>query len=384
MRKYVLLSLSVLFLASCGNKGGSSSSTTSSNVVVNGNLVLGGTVYVNSSCGTTTAYISLNSSYGGQTLASTQVASGGTYTFQVASGTYYLTAQAGSCGPVYAQVQPVGTSSANICLSVAGGCPTMMKAISPKIAEQKVLDTKGPNCEWNVYGCLGHAMPDSGDIFVTRSDIQFASGQTGSVSLNLDFTQGNSIVSSSPSIGSGWQGDLKDGQVYFKAANEAGAASDNTYGVASMLYGAQIDSKFLQLENGFCDTDAQILARMAEYLKLSGFSDSSITNFQSTWKSQLPSGDKICAYPQEAANIEKAITYSAKSKISAKKMWFIVVPQVDVAVLKVRPAPGKFVHLFTKPKTDSLAALKKAPQTRNVASDSLSAEEVGVGFLIER
>ncbi|MNT49465.1 hypothetical protein D3C72_1863210 [compost metagenome] len=124
---------------------------------------------------------------------------------------------------------------------------------------------------------------------------------------------------------------------------------------------------------------------MGEYLRLAGFSEKSAAALESEFTGKMPKTVKTCVYPQTEKEIEQVVTHHGVSALKAQRMWFVVVPQLDVATLKLRPVSEKLAHWTKAPKTDALAALKKSGSKRAVASESaISGEEWGVGFLIER
>ena len=246
----------------------------------------------------------------------------------------------------------------------------------------------GAYCALSTIGCNGAYFPGTGDILLASSHIAIMPKEDSVLTLDLKFSEGNNALVTVPSTDkTGWMVSAKkDGTIEYSAEDLTGKKTDKIVSVDSLFFEAQIESKHLQSTDGFCDATDKIVSRVSEYMRLAGYSEKAAAAFESEFTGKMPSTTQTCVYPQTEKEIEKVVTYHGVSALKALRMWFVVVPQLDVATAKLRPVPEKLAHWTKTPKTDVLAALKKSGGTkRAVASEAaISAEEWGVGFLIER
>ncbi|MBX2987718.1 MAG: hypothetical protein KF802_07450 [Bdellovibrionaceae bacterium] len=379
MMKLVFLLTSVLALISCGRKDGSNSASRSGTGNVNGayqgTAPLTGIVTIMGDCGASVANIYLGTAYGSTSIGSAMnIPSGGRFSFALQPGNYTMMAQAGACtvsGNVVAGNYG-GNSDYQVCLGSCGGAG----GYAFKAASKPAQLNKQPFCEWNVYGCNGAFYPGTGGVTIAESRVLFLTKKDTSFNLDVAFNQGNNLVLSVPALpAAGW--DL--------TAGADGSLKHDKIDYGGLSYGAQVDETKLQSTNGFCDQRGKILARMTDYLKVSGFSERSINAFSRNWADRLPVNEELCVYPQEEGHIRQLINYKASVGLEIRRLWFLVIPRLETAVNKIRPIPESFAAFKQKPRNDALAMAKKNPLNRSVANTTeLSAEEIGMGFLLER
>lgn len=374
MKKTLSIFLSCVMIAACGKKDDDSKAS----VVAAGSYSVRGIVTITSAdCQTNVATLTLTSVSGGQSYSTVQVQNNGSFNINVSAGSYILRAQAGNCS-VAGEVRSQNASDPNYTVCLGSACQmakTTVGFFKAVPADQEVA--QGVPCAWNYYGCSGTAYPGTGLVVVSDARISFSAKSASDVSLALQFASGNNLLTAVPAHDTkGWQAKVgTDGKLQIEKNTED-----------DLSYGAQVDDKALQFTDGFCDGREQILGRMADYLNASGFSEGAIQRMKNRWADHLPRNPTLCAYPQKEEQISKAITYKTSPTVEANRLWFILIPQVDEAYLKVKPAPKNMVAYIQKPKTDALAAAKKSPKQRKVANETagLAAEECGVGFVIEK
>lgn len=368
--KLVFLFLSLFALVSCNRDNSSSSSSNRASTTAAPANTVTGTLSIMSNCQAYSGRVAL--AYAGQQYAFTQqtIQNGGTFTFtSIANGSYTLYADSGTCS-VSGTITVPGQVY-QVCLG--SGCGT--GTYKPTLAESsKVAPELGPNlsqgppCQWGVYGCAGSMYLGSGNILLAESKVRFSAKSASSFALDLSFSSGNNTVSSTPT--------LKDGGWDVKVASGE---------ISTVTYGAQVNEGAVQLVDGFCDKQDNLISRMSEYLKISGFSEGAVSEFASRWASHLVPNAEACVYPQGEEQIAKAVNYKTSGAVQARRLWFVLVPKQEAAVAKIHPIPKSFAAFSATPKLDAFKEAKKAPKTRSIANDSdVLAEEIGVAFLIER
>lgn len=389
MFKYVL---SLALAASLSGCSKSSNIEGESRVSVSGGSTIRGSVIVGTECGASSARIHLSGVYGAQSFYNVTVNSGGTFDFQVNPGRYSLAAYAGNC-TVNSEVSTQTNSVMNYQICLGSNCTRVASGATVYNSFSKATETTaetslvGPTCQWNLYGCAGWMYPGWGDANLGKANIYFSTKEDVTLTLDLDFSKGNNALAAIPSLGkTGWKGLVrKNGNLEFASETLDGSKSSKTVNLSSLFYEAQINSKLLQFEHGFCEPKEKALSSMMEYLRLSGFSKRPIEGFETQWKNHLPSEGTLCVYPQNQNIIETIASYKTPLKIESRRLWFLVVPRLDSALLKARPLPQKFTQWFNTPKVHAIAELKKNPESRAVASEPAALiEEWGVGFLLER
>jgi len=391
MLKGLIVVLLTITMISCSKNDSSSSD---SNYYGNGSSSIRGVVTIMGECATNTAIVQLSGGYGSSNFYNATVSNGSTFEFRVNPGTYTMRAytsggnsvcQSGVQGQI--QVSYGYQTPYQICLGSScsgqgyntGG--TYFKLSATEKSAEKTY------CALSTIGCNGAFFPGPGDVLLASAHISLTPKEDSVLSFDLKFSEGNNALVTIPSLGkTGWMiSAKKDGTIEYAAEDLTGKKTEKTVSVSSLFYEAQIESKHLQAEDGFCDGTDKIVARMGEYLRLAGFSEKSATALESEFTGKMPKTDKTCVYPQTEKEIEHVVTHQGVSALKALRMWFVVVPQLDVATMKLRPVSEKLAHWTKAPKTDALAALKKSGSKRAVASEAaISGEEWGVGFLIER
>jgi PKD repeat protein len=360
MKQYLILLLLPFFvLASCSKKSDDAAPATGVNnglvTTANGTYAMAGSVLIYSSCGTTTATITVSNYTGysmGTTISSVQVATGGTFNVPVAPGTYVLSATAGSCSPtpVYGQALTNGQTAYRVCLSTGSECP-----------RSKATETGGT---------IAIPSTGNGELNFDVANIYLSSKKAATFNLNLNFTNGNNLLNAVPSITQGWSGSV----------GADGSLKLGNFGSDHLSYSAQVDASLLQFEEGFCELKATASARSADYLKQSGFSAKAVTDFQAAF-AQASTAERVCVYPQ-TNTVDRVVTYKTDDKLSSNRVWFVVLEDNQQAAVK-KALPGKLASLVSRPKTDGFAALKKNSAKRQIASENdLLAEEWALGFIV--
>lgn len=364
--KALLGSLLVLSLAisACSrrNDGERLATTSSSGITI--------TMRIQPECQTNTATVSLTAPHSNQSYNTQSVPNGGSAFFQINPGNYVLSANTTTGCQVSQAIQTVANDTVpyQICLGNTcgtGSYKTLAKASS-----------NGVPCAWGVYGCLGHMFPGAGNIGVGKPNIYFTVKENTELSLDLEFAAGNNVLAAIPTLGmTGWHAQIRpNGMIRVGEAN-----------YEYLFYDAQIDENKLQFSDGFCASRDQILGRMTEYLSLVGFSERATTEFSRHWQGHLPPNPVLCAYPQDESRIGQVVAYKSSTRFASKRLWFILIPQLEDAVSRIRPIPTNLSIAAAKPKSDALVAAKKSAINRRVANEAdILAEEWGIGFLLER
>lgn len=384
--------LSLALAASLGGCSKSSNIEGESRVSASGGSAIRGSVIVGAECGASSARIHLSGVYGAQSFYNLTVNSGGTFDFQVNPGRYSLAAYAGNC-TVNSEVSTQTNSVMNYQICLGSNCTRIASGATVYNSFSKLTETTaetslmGPTCQWNLYGCAGWMYPGWGDANLGKANIYFSTKEDVALTLDLDFSKGNNALAAIPSLGkTGWNGLLrKNGNLEFASETLDGSRSPKKVSLSSLFYEAQINSKLLQFEHGFCEPKKKALSSMVEYLRLSGFTKKPIEDFENQLKDNLPSAETLCIYPQNQNIIETIVSYRTPLKMESHRVWFLVIPRMESALLKTRPIPQKFTQWFNVPKVNAIAELKKAPESRAIASEPAAlVEEWGVGFLLER
>lgn len=330
------------------------------------------TMRIQPECQTNTATVNLSAPHAGQSYNTQMVPHGGSGYFQVMPGTYTLSASTSTGCQVSQTIQATlnDNSPYQICLGNTCNTTTGLYGFF------KAASASGVPCAWGVYGCQGHLYPGEGNVLLSQGSLFFSAKAEASVLLDLEFTLGNHAVAAIPSLGAkGWQARAKpDGKIRVGEAD-----------YDSLVYDAQIAEGRLQFDEGFCASREQIVAQMTEYLALVGFGERATTEFSRRWQGHIPPNPILCAYPQTEAQISRVVAYKSATTHSSKKLWFVLVPQLEDAVSRIRPIPKNLSVAALKPQKDALAAAKKTPADRKVANEAeLLVEEWGLAFLLER
>ena len=368
--KFFVFALILAMTVSGCNKKKSSSSVSNVGVTPHaGGSSIAGNVQINQICGTNQAQIQLYSYNSQQPLYSASAPIGGTYQFQVAAGSYTLYATAGSSCVVSGPVQAIQGQVKYYDLNISnygtgtGGYPNQGMPYP---------------CDYQNYGCQG-TYPGTGGSVFGKPNIYISGPSQTAFNLKLKFLEGNNLLAAIPAHGTvGWDIVLSE--------NAQLKVQDSNYGY--LFYDVQADTNSLQSDRGFCNNSKAIVDDMLEYLKNSGFAGTSLVDFKAEWSNKIPNKSAvICAYPQDNSEIAKIAELETTQAISATRVWFLLVPQMEEAKITNKDQYQKYAKYFKqKPATDALVAIRATPKTRNVASspDSVTIQEWGVGFLIEK
>lgn len=156
------------------------------------------------------------------------------------------------------------------------------------------------------------------------------------------------------------------------------SADDASYD--RLIVKSQIARSSLQLTSGFCGKSSELPGQIAEYAKLQGFSETSRKGLESRVTSILPAVSELCVYPQEEGQISKSVTVKSTKTVELRRLWFLMVPQLTTAQAKKVEKSA----LPQKPKTNAIAAARKANANRSVANAAeVNIEDIGLGFLIQ-
>lgn len=370
MKKLVFLFACVWASMGCNRDSNSSSSSRSSL----GGTMVSGTLMIQSSCGSSSGAVGLAYQGAQSAFAYSNVPSGGSFSLQATSaGTYQLFAIAGSCS--VGQMVPVPGNYpiclGNACSNYKVGGSTLAKStfdLAP------TFETS-PFCQWNVHGCVGTMYTGTGNVIIADAQTRFTAKKDMPFTLKPEVSSGSSMLLASPALtDDGWNVSLQSNQ-----------ASVEKITYASLTTSYQVDENQLQTADGFCDARENIVARMSDYLKQSGFSAGAVSSFADRWAKRIPANPQFCAYPQGEAQIAKIVTNRSSVALENRRLWFVLVPVVDAATAKVRPVGTAVAKWTAKPGADSFKVVKSAPKVRAIANDpELLSEEIGIGFLIER
>lgn len=384
-----------LALTGCGKSDSKSSDNSGQVQVVNGSAVRG-RVTIGADCGTTTATVRITSPYATTAANQVSVPNGGQFNFQIAAGTYVVAVQAGNC---YMSANiPAGVDEAtraNMCISNSASCngatTTTGTVTGPYTGNDILLNGNftssydylganysGTSCMWSGWGCSGYMYPGTGWGVMGKPNIYVTVKDDTEFSIDLKYEKGNNPLATVPAMeGKPWKVKAqKDGKVVVE-----GVPHD------FLFYDAQIDEKSLQMTDAFCVKREAAIARMADYLTQSGMSARATKDFEAQWKGQLPPNDGFCIYPQTEQDISKMVNLKPTLPANVLRVWFFLVPQVEQALLKVKPYPKRLqAFMETKATGDAFAAFKKPDHNkRQVANDAnVTIEEWGIGFPLDR
>jgi hypothetical protein len=379
----------------CSRSGNSEGTRTS-----NGGTAIFGSLYIAPECGAGIAQVSISPPASGMPIAQAQIGNGGSFDFQLATGTYTVTAQAGGCQLQPTQVPTVANRSCPyaICLALSSGCPQAQQTLNYGACGASYpggafnYGSAGGYCSYGTYGCMGSYYPGTGYTAYGKPNLYLKSPVTTEFELDIEFLSGSNRLGSTPTLGmNGWKGTISsDGKITVDGVN-----------YNYLDYSVQADHKGQQFKSGFCAKRDEIGARMATYLEKYGFSERAVRDFRSYVKTEkLPLQETICAYPQQADQIKTVLRYKSNVDLNLRQVWFTLVPQNEVAVLKISPIPELLKDAFQKPSLESFADLeKKSPQVfaqkaelsskvstpRSIANRPvIEAEEWGLGFFLQK
>lgn len=417
MRKpfYFAVSISVLLILSGCNK----KNENKARVSVYGGSVAVGTALISPECGTTTTVsiypqntYQYGNNYNNGTYTTT-VVNGGTFEFQLAPGNYIIQAMsnngyaAGACQYSNIIYSTANTNvAANVCVgaSVQAQCPVQQYnalganqygnqvnpyGVNPYAQNQYGVNPygtgyvdpyamQGPNCQWGTYGCMGYMYPGTGTVGVGKPNLYFYTSKKKSLSLDLEFKSGSNINAAAPGLGEkGWNIEIQpDGKII--------SLKDKTQW-DYLYYEAQTHHSDLQMQEAYKVKREQVLSSMIEFLKNEGFNERTIVDFEKHNKNKTPPNEEFYIYPQFNAHIDPIVKYKSNINLVQKKIWFIIVPVMSQAQLKLKNVPSFFASQFDAKKIKTYAQNKKNDSKRNVAnSDDVLVEEWGVGYLLEK
>jgi hypothetical protein len=394
MRFYLVLICSVMFFqASCSKKSddGGGSGTSAGNI-------RGQVIVDPATCGSTIATVSIGGSFNNTQAFTRQVNSGGSFDFNIASGTYTLSAQAGSC---YVSASNVGVLSPGqtpyrICLTTnayfcqQNGYYKMSSATAAPVQNKSASASTMKNCNWLTYGCSGSSYPGKGTALTVNRSLYFYPAQdVANVSLVQKFKDSSSVnLFVSPSLGNnGWNLNI--------GANSTISADNAQYGYLNV--DSQFDHSILQNSSGKCLPRNEMLTWISQYLKDQGYHEKSIASFTERNKAEIPPNDNVCIYPQTFTQTDQVVEYESSEDLELKRVWFLVIPELHKEVMRLRVDSESMKAWFSKPKTDPVASFKtngplkpmmlnasKPNATRTVANKYyLPTEEIALVFLLE-
>lgn len=364
MRVLVYLFLCAFTVVSCARKDSSSSTNSRGGLNQTANPTLIFTVQIRSECSATQATVQLQNAAASEALDTQTVSNGGTVNFHATPGSYVVAALAGSCfvsGALQAVTSP---PSRTICLGHS--CPVY------KISDLSQKAASGAACAWGRIGCTDVSTKGSGSLVVKNAEIRFNAKSDATVSLNLEPTSGNDVLSSAPALNTGWNLQIgKDGSLFVGGLLRG-----------SVSYEAQVNEALMQSEEGFCAPRGQIMGRLEEYLRESGHSDRVVSAFHDAWNDRLPNVSEFCAYPQGSDEIRRAVSDRSSVPVGFRRTWFVLVSAQSTASSK----NPWLKNLKKTPKKDAFASLKtESAKKRRVANDpEVTAEETALVFPIEK
>lgn len=390
-----LFLFSILFIFGCSKSNNSEGTRTS-----NGGTAIFGSLFIAPECGAGVANVYVSPPASGAPIAQAQVGNGGSFDFQLATGTYTVAAQAGNCQLQPTQVPTVANRSCPyaICLAISSGCPQAQQTLNYGACGATYpggnfnYGSTGGYCSYGTYGCSGSYYPGPGYTAYGKPNLYLKSSTEVDFEIDIEFLPGNNRLGSTPTLGmKGWKGKLSpDGKI---------TVDGTKYDYLD--YSVQADHKVQQFTSGFCAKREEIGARMAAYLEKYGFSEKAVRDFKAYVKTEkLPLQETLCAYPQQSEQIQSVLKYKSNVDLNLRQVWFTLVPQNELAVLKISPIPSFLNDAFQKPKSESFADLeKKSPQIyaqkaethskatppRSIANRPVvEAEEWGLGFFLQK
>lgn len=391
--------LSFIFVSSCDKK-----KKDNPRVSVYGGSVAVGTALISPECGSS-AQVSIymqNSNYqygsnynnGSYTI---NVVNGGTYEFQLSPGTYIIqgtsTSAYNTSGCQYANVVYSAANNnvtANVCIgsSVQNHCPVNTYNTYnqntyyqqyPYGTNYNPYLTQGPNCMWGTYGCMGYTYPGTGTVGVGKPNLYFYVNKPTKIKLDLEFKDGSNVTAAVPGLGqAGWDVEVQaDGKIK--------SLADNTVW-DYLFYEGQVHHKDLQMSKAFKVKRDEAAKAMANYLNQEGFNDRTIKDFEyHQTTNKMPPNEEYYIYPQNNSHIDPIVQYKTTSKLVQKKIWFLIVPVLTDAQLKLKKTPTFFASAFDTKKVQTIAVNKNTGKQRQLAnSDDILVEEWGVGYLLEK
>lgn len=357
-------------LSSCSKGSNSTTSTTSTlgTVSTPGGSAFAGLVTVGADCQSQSGVVQVYNYQTQQLIQSVSVSNGQTYNIQLQPGTYYMLASAGICS-VQAQVTCVANQVNNTPVCLGSACSNRTGYLT------KVDSTATTSCAWDVYGCASSYFPGAGNVVISGARIYLTSKSDQEFNLQVSPIAGNTMIASAPAyLADGWPVKI----------SKTSKLESNKVALDFLSYDLQVFDHHLQFEESICASRTELLGKMAEHLSASGFSTTTVDAFKAQWKDHLPPNERLCAFPQGTAQIEASAIFKTAINLSTKRMWFVIIPEVDQVLLNLKKPSVLMASLINKKTKDAASSLAKSKPARIVASETseTTAEETGLGYML--
>ncbi|MGE4233176.1 MAG: hypothetical protein AB7F43_07595 [Bacteriovoracia bacterium] len=369
--------LSLVVFQGCAKNGGEPvgfNSTSSQPIVtsptapVSGTGAISGTILASGIC--TSGNVTLTVYSANQPIFQTTAYPNGTYEFQLNPNTYNLVAQAssGCTGQATIQIQANQTQRINIPLA-----PSSTTTSNPYSANQPTYYGTTTPCVWGSWGCQGSYYPGGGDVFLGKPNIYLRGKLGQNFDIKLSYRNKNNILAAVPVHGpGGWKGSiLSSGQL---------VVNKTVY--PYLFYDFRSSTEHLASSGGFCEDRTDVLGKMGAILYEQGFSRRAIGDFQSYWNPRMPRWKRHCVHVFETQGIDLAVSLDITPKPDlVKRVWFIVVPEDQMASLKIKnkifkKKPVRYARKNSIGRT--VASVNSDPE---LGDNKLEVYEWGVGFL---
>lgn len=319
---------------------------------------------------------------GNTTVYQTQEPIGGSFEFQIAPGTYNVTAISTSGMTAQASVTVTANQTAQVNLMLTNN----------SLSGGSSGTTTSSYCYYYPYYCTGY-YPGTGSVGMGKPNI-YVSGPTGtSFKLSLKYAQESNLLVATPIHGpQGWSGTL---------VNSAGQTklSINQVNYDYLYYDFRTEPTNFQSDASFCVSKSELLPALTDYLTSKNFRKNEINDFTAFWSNRLPPANQYCVYPEENDSIDSIVSLEVTPKPKQiTRVWFIIVPNPGqkTASLK-RPQLNRFYAanlsrnkkgevLLAKLRTKLSGSVNRAiasAESQDNGDQDLEVREWGVGFFFE-
>jgi len=218
---------------------------------------------------------------------------------------------------------------------------------------------------WTGSAVNGSYFPGNGGVGLDKP-VLYLDGKDGtdvSVQLTFPSKESNWLVAVPAHGNEGWQGKLKNNHIEVDGAEHR-----------FLFYDYRSDPNLLQDKKGFCAKRSDLIPKMKNALKNSGFKENEIKDFQDYWSFKIPPSSRYCVYPQGAAEIGQLARLKIEpTPTSLTQIIFIIQTAEALA------AGGRF---FSHEPVETWVANPPADNRTPASGDSLRAREWGVGFMM--
>jgi len=174
------------------------------------------------------------------------------------------------------------------------------------------FDRPGP---WVENGIDGTNFPEKGELFALRPVLYVNGPDDTSLKIRVRLSDSTHWLAAIPEHGEkAWSGTIRNNQ--FKT-------QEATY--SSVFYDYRAAQKQFQDSRGFCADQDNLLPRLKQALKDTGFKKNEIQDFSSYWNYKIPPSERYCVYPQSTQELEPAVHLDIEPKPASVTQLLLIV-----------------------------------------------------------